>query len=137
MATPQSDFHPKPLQPIQEQPILATPYHTPSGCLETMYINQEDDDAVAHKHGPYNVRPCIKHGLDHHPHCRDCVNYQFMLEKNQHAMAEQTALELSLDNSKIVGPVGPYMQCSKHGEDFQEYCPTCVRICGLKDQWAS
>ena len=127
---PLSDFQTQPLQPIQEQPILAIPYHTPSGCLETMFINQEDDDAVAH-------RPCIKHGLDHHPHCRDCVNYQFMLAKSQHAMAEQTALELSLGNSKIVGPVGPYMQCSKHGEDFKEDCPTCMKICDLNDQWAS
>ena len=125
---PLSDFHPKPLQPIQEQPILATPYRTPSGCLEIMF--NQDDDAVAH-------HPCIKHGLGHHPHCRDCVNYQFMLEKSQYAMAEQTALQLSLDNSKIVGPVGTYMQCSKHGENFQEDCPTCLRICGLRDQWAS
>ena len=52
-------------------------------------------------------------------------------------MAEQTALELSLDSSKIVGPVGPYMQCSKHGEDFKEDCPTCMKICDLKDQWES
>ena len=52
-------------------------------------------------------------------------------------MAEQTALELSLDNSKIVGPIGPYMQCSKHGEDFKEDCPTCMTICDLKDQWES
>ena len=96
-----------------------------------MFINQEDDDdAVAH-------RPCIKHCLDRHAYCRDCVNYQFMLAKSQHEMAEQRALELSFDNSKIVGPVGPYMQCSKHGEDFKEDCPTCVRICDLKDQWAS
>ena len=132
-----SDFHSRPLQPIQEQPILAAPYLTPSGCLEIMF--NQDDDAVAH-------HPCIKHGVDYHPHCRDCVNYQFMLEKSQYAMAEQTALELSLDNSKIVGvegwegwsgPVGPYTQCSKHGEDFKEDCPTCVRICDLKDQWAS
>ena len=127
---PLSDFQAKPLQPIQEQPILAIPYHTRSGCVETMFTNQEDDDAVAHS-------PCTKHGLDHHPHCRDCVNYQFMLAKSQHAMAEQTALELSLDNSKIVGPVGPYMQCSKHGEHLKEDCPTCMKICDLKDQWAS
>ena len=125
---PLSDFQTKPLQPIQEQPILAAPYKTPSGCLEIMF-NQDDDDAVAH-------HPCIKHGLDHHPHCRDCVNYQFMLEKSQYARAEQASLELSLDNSKIVGPVGPDMQCTKHGEDFQEDCPTCLRICGLRDQWA-
>ena len=116
----------KPLQPIQEQPILAIPYQSPSGCLETMFINQEDDDAVAH-------RPCITHGLDHHPHCRDCVNYQFMLEKSQHAMAEQTALELSLDNSKIVG----LQACSKHGQDFNQHCPTCRKICDLQDQWSS
>ena len=120
--------HTKPLQPIQEQPILATRYRTPSGCFEIMF--NQDDDAVAH-------HPCNLHGLDHHPHCRDCVNYQFMLEKSKYEMAEQTALQLSLDNSKIVGPVGPYMQCSKHGENFQEDCPTCLRICGLRDQWAS
>ena len=127
---PLSDFQTKPLQPIPEQPILSIPYQTPSGCLETMFINQEDDDAVAHL-------PCTKHGLDHHPHCRYCVNYQFMFEKSQYAMAEQKVLELSLDNSKIVGPVGPYMQCSKHGEDFKEDCPTCMKICDLKDQWES
>ena len=127
---PLSDVQAQPLQPIQEQPILAIPYQSPSGCLETMFINQEDamsedDDVVAH-------RPCIKHGLGHHPHCRDCVNYQFMLEKSQHALAEQTALELSLDNSKIVG----LQACSKHGEDFNQHCPTCVKICAFKDQWA-
>ena len=114
-----SDFQRQPLKPIQE---LATSYLTPSGCMEIMF-NQDDDDDVAN-----NL--CPKHGRDTYPNCRDCANYEFMIAKRRHEIAEQSALELSLDNSKIVGPVGN-RQCSKHGEDFKEDCQSCIKICDL------
>ena len=120
-----SDFqrlHSTHLQPIQEQPMLATSYFTPSGCMEIMF--NQDDDAVAH-------HLCPKHGQDTYPNCMHCANYEFMIAKRRHDITEQSALELSLDNSKIVGPVGN-MQCSKHGEDFKEDCPSCIKICDLR-----
>ena len=97
-----------------------------SGCIELMF--HHDGDAVD-DHG------CPKHGHDYSPHCHSCENHKFMVAKRQHEIAEQTALEMSLDNSRMirVGPVGPCMHCSKHGEDFKDYCPTCRKICDLND----
>ena len=66
------------------------------------------------------------------PNCRDCANYEFMIAKRRHEIAEQTALERSLDNSEIVF-VRSVMECSKHGDDFKQYCPTCIKICDLMD----
>ena len=66
------------------------------------------------------------------PYCRVCANYGFMIEKRKLVIAEQSALELALDNSKIVGPVG-HMQRSKHGEDVKEDCPSCTKVWDLRD----
>ena len=117
-----SDVQRQPLQPIQEQPMVATSYFTPSGCMEIMF-NQDDDNVARNL--------CPTHGRDTYPKCRDCANYEFMIAKRRHEIAEQSALELSLDNSKIVGPVGN-RQCSKHGEDFKEDCQSCINICDLR-----
>ena len=111
------------LQPIQEQPILSSSYLTHSGCMEIMF--NEDDDVVAH-------HPCPQHGPHNHPGCRDCANYEFMIAKRRHEIAEQTALERSLDNSEIVF-VRSVMECSKHGGDFKQDCQTCIKICDLRD----
>ena len=118
----------KPLETIQEQPgknAVARSYVGSSGCKELFYtqasLSDEDDEDE-----------CPKHGLNYNANCHVCANHQCMAAKQSHEVEEQTALELSFDNSSIIFHDGR-MQCSEQGDELVERCPACRKLVGTME----
>ena len=105
---------------------MATTYATSPGC-NAFVFNHACDEGDGHA--------CPKHGREYAPHGPGCANHQFMLAKQRHEVAEQTALERSMDRSSMLTENGA-VACNKHGDDFNEDCPACKRIVAIMDEQA-
>ena len=121
--------HQSSLETIQEANISTMEYVTASGCRVTAFTSADDSQAGS----PAKVCP---YHAQFQPHCSNCANYQFLVQKHQHELHEARAIEASLDQSSITYSASGRPRCSKHFEDMQEWCTTCQRVVALLDQFA-
>ena len=73
---------------------------------------------------------CTFHGRDPQPHCRHCANYQYMVDKYNHQMAETTLILASLGYIKWEETDGLlFAKCSIHAhDDMREGCSACQQL---------
>ena len=111
--------------------LHASKYVGIDGCMHTLFTVSPD--------GACPVGACPVHWHDYQPHCSDCSKAQHLHWQSSHELAENAAIQASLDNSEIIwtsldGQSKP--TCSKHHEDFQELCPTCQEVVRMYDSAA-
>ena len=107
-----------------DEAMHVSEYVDSSGCSQSVFTGECIKTSAP-------VPMCPKHLLDYQPHCRECANHQFLMQKHHHDLQLAAAIESSFDSSSIIW-VDALPWCSTHYDNMMQCCHTCQQVFELR-----